>query len=73
MITQSTKHDNCEVEMFRERNSIHYARIQCLDCDKHIKWISKSDLENLGYDLSKIPFYWPIPVKRFLDLFEETE
>jgi hypothetical protein len=51
-ITKLTKHDNHQVRIHLTKStSKHYAALRCVDCNKHIQWLSRhetSDLKSLG-------------------------
>jgi len=43
-ITKLKKHDECETTIRRTLFSgPHFAELRCLDCDKHIQWLSEDD------------------------------
>ena len=39
------RHQNCQVEIRPSENAVHFAKYYCLDCKKHIAWVSKKDAE----------------------------
>lgn len=48
MITELTKHDDHEVSIrLCNKTSPHYAALCCIDCSKHIQWLSRSETEEL--------------------------
>ena len=53
-ITRITKHDTHNVRLSLTKNgSVHYAALRCVDCNKHIQWLSKPEsllLMNQGVD-----------------------
>lgn len=43
-ITKLSKHDTHQVSVHLcKSNSVHYAALRCVDCNKHIQWLSKQD------------------------------
>lgn len=52
MITKLTKHDTHSVSIHLTKpNSKHYAALRCVDCNKHIQWLSARDVETLTGEL----------------------
>ena len=56
MITKLTHHDNHKVSIhYCKPGKVHFAALRCVDCNKHIQWLSKEDFfavadcENLDY------------------------
>ena len=48
MITKLTKHDSHQVSVYLcKTNSKHYAELRCQDCNIHIQWLNKQDVEEL--------------------------
>lgn len=48
MITRLTKHDNHKIKIHLTRGlGPHYAALRCVDCNKHIQWLSTKDAEYL--------------------------
>jgi hypothetical protein len=49
MITRITDHDSHEVYVQMEYYTLinHYASLRCKDCNKHIQWLHKSDVEEI--------------------------
>lgn len=51
-ITRLTKHDNHQIRIHLTRGfGPHYAALRCVDCNKHIQWLSQSqtlELQELG-------------------------
>jgi hypothetical protein len=46
MITELNKHDNHQVKIHLTRGlGPHYAALRCVDCNKHIQWLSQRDVE----------------------------
>lgn len=37
------KHNRHQVEIRLVSNTIHFAKYYCLDCNKHVSWLSKAD------------------------------
>jgi hypothetical protein len=52
MITRLTNHDNHQVRIHLTKpQSKHYAALRCVNCNKHIQWLSKTEtleLQELG-------------------------
>jgi hypothetical protein len=47
-ITKLTKHDSHRVTVrLTLPQHPHHAEIRCVDCDKHIQWLSKTDYQQL--------------------------
>lgn len=40
-------HNHHNLEVIELKNSYHYGKIHCLDCDKHVAFLSRTDLEIL--------------------------
>ena len=52
MITKLTKHDTHEMKIHLTRNlGPHYAALRCVECNKHIQWLSKEDAEKIKGEL----------------------
>ena len=48
MITRLDKHDNHQVRVHLcKPSSKHYAALRCVNCRKHIQWLSKQDADQL--------------------------
>jgi L-rhamnose mutarotase len=48
MITKLNKHDTHTVSIHLTKpGSKHYAALRCVDCNKHIQWLSQQDAEQL--------------------------
>ena len=46
MITKLTRHDGHEVRIHLTRGlGPHYAALRCVLCNKHIQWLSRSDVK----------------------------
>lgn len=54
-ITRLTKHDTHEISVHLCRwPSKHYAALRCVECNKHIQWLSYTmadDLKNMGVEI----------------------
>lgn len=49
MITRLTKHDGHEVRVHLTRGlGPHYAALRCVNCDRHIQWLSKAEAEQIN-------------------------
>lgn len=47
-ITKLTKHNDHEVRIHLTRStSPHYAALRCVDCNKHIQWLSQCETNEL--------------------------
>lgn len=47
-ITKLLNHDNHQVQIHRTKpNSKHYSALRCVDCNKHIQWLSKENTNEL--------------------------
>jgi hypothetical protein len=43
-ITKLTQHDSHKVSVHRcKPDAVHFAALRCVDCNKHIQWLSKED------------------------------
>jgi hypothetical protein len=52
MITKLTKHDSHEMKIHLTRGlGPHYAALRCVECNKHIQWLSKEDAEKIKGEL----------------------
>jgi hypothetical protein len=48
MITKLTRHDGHEVTIHLTPNlRLHYAELRCVQCQRHIQWLSRRDVELL--------------------------
>jgi hypothetical protein len=48
MITKLTKHDTHKVQVHLTKpGSKHYAALRCVNCNKHIQWLSIQDAEQI--------------------------
>jgi hypothetical protein len=48
MITKLTRHDGHEVRIhLTKARGPHYAALRCVVCNKHIQWLSKTDVKIL--------------------------
>lgn len=46
MITELNKHDNHQVKICLTRGlGPHYAALRCVECNKHIQWLSQQDVK----------------------------
>jgi len=56
MITKLTKHDSHQVKIYQtQTTSQHAYSLRCVDCNKHIQWLSvddANDLLDMGFDLA---------------------
>jgi hypothetical protein len=53
MITKLTHHDTHSVTIHLTKpGSKHYAALRCVDCNKHIQWLSQQDAERLKGELA---------------------
>jgi hypothetical protein len=49
MITKLNKHDTHAVSVHLTKpGSKHYAALRCVECNKHIQWLSQQDAEKLS-------------------------
>ena len=47
-ITVLTKHDNHKIRIhFTKGIGPHYAALRCVDCNRHIQWLSAQQTDNL--------------------------
>lgn len=47
-ITRLTEHDSHQMSIhINSPERVHYASLRCLDCKKHIQWLSVSDVKKL--------------------------
>jgi len=47
-ITKLTKHNHCNTTMrLTLPQHLHHAELRCVDCNKHIQWLSKTDYKKL--------------------------
>jgi hypothetical protein len=57
MITRLTNHDNHTVRIHLTRNTgPHYAALRCVNCNKHIQWLSSGGtnaLAGIGVEIWK--------------------
>lgn len=52
MITRLTRHDRHRVSVHLTKpGSKHYAALRCVDCNKHIQWLSQLDAKRLSGEL----------------------
>ena len=43
-ITKLTKHNDCEITIRKLLpDHMHFAELRCVDCNKHIQWLSERD------------------------------
>lgn len=48
MITSLSRHDTHEVKIFQTQNNfVHSYALRCVDCQKHIQWLSVKDVARL--------------------------
>jgi len=48
MITRITKHNNHQVRVHLTRGlGPHYAALRCVDCNRHIQWLSQSQAQQI--------------------------
>jgi hypothetical protein len=48
MITKLTRHETHTVSVHLTKpGSKHYAALRCVECNKHIQWLSQQDAEKL--------------------------
>lgn len=56
-ITKLTKHDSHHTRIHLTRGQgPHYAALRCVECNKHIQWLSHNEthrLSNLGVEIQK--------------------
>lgn len=46
MITELNKHDNHQVKIHLTKGlGPHYAALRCVECNKHIQWLSQQDVK----------------------------
>lgn len=54
-ITRLNEHDNHQVRIHLTKpNSKHYSALRCVDCNKHIQWLSRVQslkLKSLGVEI----------------------
>jgi hypothetical protein len=49
MITSLTNHDDHQVRIHLTRgNGPHYAALRCIECNKHIQWLSSHQTHSLA-------------------------
>jgi len=62
-ITTNNHHDKHTVRIhLTQGKGPHYAALRCVDCNKHIQWLSVSEskiVEDLGVDVWKYPKVLP--------------
>jgi hypothetical protein len=62
MITKLTNHDNHSVRIHKTKsNSKHYAALRCVDCNKHIQWLSSIESNQLKSMGVKVITTWADP------------
>jgi hypothetical protein len=50
MITHLNAHDSHQVRIHLTRGlGPHYAALRCVDCNKHIQWLSRQDVEIINH------------------------
>lgn len=48
LLTRLTKHDEHEIRIHLTRGlGPHYAALRCHQCNRHIQWLSREDVERL--------------------------
>jgi hypothetical protein len=49
MITKLTRHETHTVTIHLTKpDSKHYAALRCVECNVHIQWLSKQDVEKIS-------------------------